>query len=40
MENMKTPFRGILNDVKGRIACYKQDWAAGILSGFGYLLLK
>jgi hypothetical protein len=40
MEYMKTPFRGILNDVKGRIACYKQDWVAGILSGFGYLLLK
>ncbi|XP_061959878.1 boron transporter 4-like [Populus nigra] len=37
MEYMKTPFRGILNDVKGRIACYKQDWVAGILSGFGIL---
>ncbi|KAL3610543.1 hypothetical protein D5086_001563 [Populus alba] len=37
MEYMKTPFRGILNDVKGRIACYKQDWVAGIHSGFGIL---
>ncbi|XP_011035640.1 PREDICTED: boron transporter 4-like isoform X2 [Populus euphratica] len=37
MECMKTPFRGILNDVKGRIACYKQDWVAGIRSGFGIL---
>ncbi|KAJ7015661.1 HCO3- transporter family [Populus alba x Populus x berolinensis] len=33
----ENPFRGILNDVKGRIACYKQDWVAGIHSGFGIL---
>ncbi|KAI5594072.1 hypothetical protein BDE02_03G052400 [Populus trichocarpa] len=37
MEHIKTPFRGILNDVRGRAACYKQDWVAGILSGFGIL---
>jgi hypothetical protein len=39
MEHIKTPFKGILNDVRGRAACYKQDWVAGILSGFGYLLM-
>ncbi|XP_011040005.1 PREDICTED: boron transporter 4-like [Populus euphratica] len=37
MEHIRTPFRGILNDVRGRAACYKQDWVAGILSGFGIL---
>ncbi|KAI9397608.1 hypothetical protein POPTR_003G059700v4 [Populus trichocarpa] len=37
MEHIKTPFKGILNDVRGRAACYKQDWVAGILSGFGIL---
>ncbi|GMQ06802.1 hypothetical protein CsSME_00051249 [Camellia sinensis var. sinensis] len=25
-KNMKSPFRGIINDFKGRKACYKQDW--------------
>ncbi|KAE8721184.1 Boron transporter 4 [Hibiscus syriacus] len=28
MENLKAPFKGIANDVKGRAACYKQDWIA------------
>ncbi|KAK8546894.1 hypothetical protein V6N13_093933 [Hibiscus sabdariffa] len=37
MENLKAPFKGIANDVKGRTACYKQDWIAGIRSGFGIL---
>ncbi|KAJ6704250.1 BORON TRANSPORTER 4-RELATED [Salix viminalis] len=37
MEYIRTPFRGILNDVRGRAACYKQDWVGGILSGFGIL---
>ncbi|KAE8689914.1 Boron transporter 4 [Hibiscus syriacus] len=38
MENLKAPFKGIANDVKGRAACYKQDWVAGIRSGLGYTL--
>ncbi|KAJ6706306.1 ANION EXCHANGE PROTEIN [Salix purpurea] len=37
MEYIRTPFRGILNDVRGRAACYKQDWVGGIRSGFGIL---
>ncbi|KAL2516926.1 Boron transporter 4 [Abeliophyllum distichum] len=26
MENLKTPFKGVINDVKGRLVCYKKDW--------------
>ncbi|XP_052209086.1 probable boron transporter 7 [Diospyros lotus] len=26
MDGLKTPFKGIISDVKGRLACYKQDW--------------
>lgn len=26
MDNLKTPFKGVLDDVKGRLACYKKDW--------------
>uniref|UniRef100_A0A2P2Q3U6 Anion exchange family protein n=1 Tax=Rhizophora mucronata TaxID=61149 RepID=A0A2P2Q3U6_RHIMU len=37
MEFIKTPFRGIATDVRGRAACYKQDWIAGICSRFGIL---
>ncbi|XP_021848225.2 probable boron transporter 7 [Spinacia oleracea] len=37
MESIKTPFRGIKNDVRGRLACYKQDWVNGIKSGVGIL---
>ncbi|KAJ0536912.1 putative bicarbonate transporter [Helianthus annuus] len=37
MEHMKSPFRGIAHDVRGRILCYKRDWIAGITSGFGIL---
>ncbi|CAK7356600.1 unnamed protein product [Dovyalis caffra] len=37
MEYIKTPFRGILTDVRARAACYKQDWVAGILSGSSIL---
>ncbi|KAM7253817.1 hypothetical protein ACFE04_031499 [Oxalis oulophora] len=35
MENFKSPFRGIKSDFRGRALCYKQDWIAGIRSGFG-----
>ncbi|XP_027333119.1 probable boron transporter 7 [Abrus precatorius] len=27
------PFSGIIQDVKGRVKCYKQDWACAICSG-------
>ncbi|KAJ0755430.1 putative bicarbonate transporter [Helianthus annuus] len=37
MEHIKSPFRGIAHDVRGRILCYKRDWIAGITSGFGIL---
>ncbi|KAI3454038.1 hypothetical protein Pfo_010701 [Paulownia fortunei] len=26
MDHLKTPLRGVFNDVKGRLACYKKDW--------------
>ncbi|KAL2932398.1 Boron transporter 4 [Bienertia sinuspersici] len=34
---MKQPFYGIVNDLNGRLACYKQDWHGGIGSGIGIL---
>ncbi|XP_050233739.1 boron transporter 4-like [Mercurialis annua] len=37
MEHLKTPFRGIIKDVRGRAFFYKQDWIAGICSGFRIL---
>ncbi|XP_022843919.1 boron transporter 4-like [Olea europaea var. sylvestris] len=37
MENIRAPFRGIEKDIRGRLSCYKQDWKAGIRSGFGIL---
>ncbi|EXB33250.1 Boron transporter 4 [Morus notabilis] len=37
MENLKAPFRGIANDVRGRSSCYKQDWIVGLRSGIGIL---
>ncbi|KAL1803656.1 hypothetical protein ACET3Z_032303 [Daucus carota] len=33
MEESFVPFRGIKNDVKGRLMCYKQDWTSGFMSG-------
>ncbi|XP_057960181.1 boron transporter 4-like [Malania oleifera] len=33
MDNFRTPFRGIINDVKGRKECYKQDWIGALCSG-------
>ncbi|KAL8138569.1 hypothetical protein V2J09_004570 [Rumex salicifolius] len=35
MENLKTPFRGIASDVRGRLSCYKQDWLGGFGSKLG-----
>ncbi|KAK1352343.1 hypothetical protein POM88_053282 [Heracleum sosnowskyi] len=37
MESIRAPFRGVAEDVRGRISCYKHDWLAGIRSGFGIL---
>ncbi|KAJ8624141.1 hypothetical protein MRB53_032671 [Persea americana] len=37
MDHPKAPFEGITRDVKGRAACYKQDWKNGFLSGFRIL---
>ncbi|KAJ7945859.1 putative Boron transporter [Quillaja saponaria] len=33
MEETFVPFRGIKNDLKGRILCYKQDWTGGFRAG-------
>ncbi|CAK9164830.1 unnamed protein product [Ilex paraguariensis] len=37
MENLKAPLKGVAEDVRGRLSCYKQDWVVGIRSGFGIL---
>ncbi|KAL5722067.1 Boron transporter 4 [Ranunculus cassubicifolius] len=37
MENLKSPFKGIISDYHGRKACYKHDWVAGLRSGFRIL---
>lgn len=34
---MGAPFKGIIQDVKGRAQCYKQDWACAICTGVGIL---
>eukprot|EP00249_Psilotum_nudum_P003874 c17374_g1_i1 orf=377-2371(-) len=34
MEETFVPFRGIKNDIKGRLQCYKQDWIGGFNAGF------
>ncbi|KAE8725388.1 putative boron transporter 3 [Hibiscus syriacus] len=37
MEESFVPFRGIKNDIRGRLKCYKQDWTSGLSAGFRYL---
>ncbi|KAI7990098.1 putative boron transporter 2 [Camellia lanceoleosa] len=37
MEETFVPFRGIKNDLKGRLLCYKQDWTGGFRAGFRIL---
>ncbi|KAL5706925.1 Boron transporter 4 [Ranunculus cassubicifolius] len=37
MDNIKSPFRGIISDFQGRKACYKQDWEGGLRSGLRIL---
>lgn len=34
MEETFVPFRGIVNDLKGRLKCYKEDWIGGFNSGY------
>lgn len=34
MEETFVPFRGIKNDLKGRLQCYKEDWTSGFRSGY------
>ncbi|GMJ13488.1 REQUIRES HIGH BORON 2 [Hibiscus trionum] len=35
MEETFVPLRGIKNDLKGRLLCYKQDWTGGFSAGIG-----
>ncbi|OAY61974.1 boron transporter 1 [Manihot esculenta] len=37
MEETFVPLRGIKNDLKGRLLCYKQDWTGGFRAGFRIL---
>ncbi|XP_024981383.1 boron transporter 1-like isoform X1 [Cynara cardunculus var. scolymus] len=37
MEETFVPFRGIKNDLHGRLMCYKQDWSGGFRAGFRIL---
>ncbi|KAJ6879824.1 hypothetical protein NC652_033215 [Populus alba x Populus x berolinensis] len=37
MEETFVPLRGIKNDLRGRLMCYKQDWTGGFKSGFRIL---
>ena len=39
MEETFVPFRGIKNDLKGRLLCYKQDWIGGFRAGIRFLAL-
>ncbi|KAJ6411769.1 hypothetical protein OIU84_008365 [Salix udensis] len=37
MEETFVPFRGIKNDLRGRLLCYKQDWMGGLRAGIRIL---
>ncbi|KAJ4786679.1 HCO3- transporter family [Rhynchospora pubera] len=37
MEETFVPLRGIKNDLKGRLTCYKQDWTSGLKAGLRIL---
>ena len=39
MEETFVPLRGIKNDLRGRLQCYKQDWSGGFKAGFRYLFI-
>lgn len=36
MEESFVPFRGIKNDIRGRLGCYKHDWTSAFAAGFRY----
>lgn len=38
VDSSKRLFRGIVADLRGRALCYKEDWVAGLRSGFRYLI--
>lgn len=40
MEETFVPFRGIKNDLNGRLKCYKQDWTGGFRAGFRYVAVS
>lgn len=33
MDSLKTPLKGVTDDLKGRLACYKKDWLDSCNSG-------
>ncbi|XP_061365058.1 boron transporter 4-like [Gastrolobium bilobum] len=37
MESLKAPFKGVINDIRGRAECYKEDWTCAFRSGIGIL---
>ena len=37
MEETFVPFRGIKNDLKERLLCYKQDWTGGFRAGIRFV---
>ncbi|KAK9950463.1 hypothetical protein M0R45_005953 [Rubus argutus] len=37
MEETFVPLRGIKNDLRGRLMCYKQDWTSGFRAGYRIL---
>ncbi|XP_054785046.1 boron transporter 4-like [Prosopis cineraria] len=37
MQNLKTPSKGVVSDIRGRAKYYKEDWISGICSGIGIL---
>ncbi|WJX42810.1 Boron transporter 4 [Trifolium repens] len=37
MECLKSPFKGIVSDIRGRAQCYKDDWTCALCSGIGIL---
>ncbi|KAK4764984.1 hypothetical protein SAY86_026074 [Trapa natans] len=37
MDNIRRPFRGIIQDFRARKACYKQDWVGALSMGAGIL---
>ncbi|KAJ1429108.1 Bicarbonate transporter, C-terminal [Sesbania bispinosa] len=36
MQSLKSPFKGVVNDIRGRAKCYKDDWTCGFRSGIGW----